>query len=55
MIDFIIKEKCPPNGVIMKGFITLLFMMGEREHLGNWFLITLLNVSYIKYLQRCYG
>jgi hypothetical protein len=51
MINSIIKEKYPPNGVIVKGLITLLFRMGEREHLGNWLPITLLNVSYIKYLQ----
>jgi hypothetical protein len=46
MIDFIIKEKCPSNGVIIKGLIILLFRMGEKEHLGNWLPITLLNVSY---------
>ncbi len=51
MINSIIKEKYPPNGVIIKGLITFLFRMGEREHLGNWLPITLLNVSYIKYLQ----
>jgi len=43
MINFVIKEKCPPNGVIIKGLITLLFKMGEREHFDNWPPITLLN------------
>jgi hypothetical protein len=45
LIDFSIKERPLLNGV-NRGLITLLFKTNEKEHIGNWHPIILLNVSY---------
>jgi hypothetical protein len=45
MIEATIKDGGFPNGV-NKGLITMLFKARDKENLGNWLPITLLNASY---------
>jgi len=46
MIELLIKEKSFSKGINYKGLIILLFKVGEKESLGNWWPITFLNISY---------
>jgi len=46
MIEISIKEKSFSKCINYKGLIILLFKVGEKESLGNWWSITLLNISY---------
>jgi hypothetical protein len=45
LIDSAIKER-PSHNRVNRGLITLLFKTREKEHIGNWHPIILLNVSY---------